>query len=467
MTTPDVLTQTLSLANTGRGTVNLSRLQSGGDSGFGQVMKDSLKQQAKTPEKGVDAVKQNTSPGKAFTAKQVTEKAENTENVVSTETPSKEISSDVAKEAETAVKDLVKEELGLTDEELEAAMAVLGLEFLDLLQPENMKALLLQVNQAEPMELLTNESLAEQLTTLLQGCEEILAEKDLAVAPEELPELVDSLKDGLAQPEKPEDAQQPQTAPEAENEPKVEITVEKEGSSKKPEKADKEPEKEAAGKEETFAVGQTKESPAEEKASHSLLDTAEHGREQNEPEGEMQKNPLDLILQNLSKNVSPDEVAMTGAQKAEVMREIVNQVLEQIRITVKADTSSMELTLNPENLGKVSLKVVAADGHLTASFTTQNQVTKEALESQIQTLKENLNNQGIKVDAIEVNIQSFAFDERNQMNGGQEQGGQSKPKERKLTAEDISRAFGEEPEEEEILSTADITQSGSNVDYTA
>ena len=50
----------------------------------------------------------------------------------------------------------------------------------------------------------------------------------------------------------------------------------------------------------------------------------------------------------------------------------------------------LEMSLNPESLGKVNLNITSKDGVMTAQITTQNEVSKEALESQLQILKDNI-----------------------------------------------------------------------------
>jgi flagellar hook-length control protein FliK len=72
------------------------------------------------------------------------------------------------------------------------------------------------------------------------------------------------------------------------------------------------------------------------------------------------------------------------------MKEIVNQIVDKIKVVIKPEATSMEIQLNPENLGKVNLSVISKNGQLTAHFTTESQAAKEALESQMQTLKETL-----------------------------------------------------------------------------
>lgn len=458
----NVLTQAVQMFGSAGGDA-LSKLSSGTGAGFGQVMSDSLQNRLDSSGNRADAVKPGASPGKQFSAKPVTDKQEAavvTGNTSKEAEVQKEISPETAKAVEEGMKQLVQEKLGLTEEELEEAMAVLGLGYLDLLMPENMKALVLEVNQADAMDLLTNEGLNDQLASLLQGTEELLLETGMEPSMEELPELLESLKEA-AEPKEP----MQETVEEDGKQPKVEILVEK-NVSKESVENETEAQEEVVGQK-AVSTEKTEENAGKEETKNEFQDKRQDSR-RDDISGEQNRNPMDTLIQNLSNQVSLDKGVVEASQRVEVMRDIVNQVLDQIRIHIKPDTTSMELTLNPENLGKISLTVISKEGHLTASFTAQNQVTKEALESQMQTLKENLNNQGIKVEAIEVNIESFAFDERNQMSGGQGKEGQSKPKEKKFSADGVVKAFGEEAAaEEELSNTAAITQSGGNVDYTA
>ena len=66
--------------------------------------------------------------------------------------------------------------------------------------------------------------------------------------------------------------------------------------------------------------------------------------------------------------------------------------------------------LNPENLGSVHVTVTAKEGIITAELTATNEAVKKALENQMQILKENFNNQGIKVEAVSVTIESHSFE---------------------------------------------------------
>ncbi|HHT98102.1 MAG TPA: flagellar hook-length control protein FliK [Clostridiales bacterium] len=101
--------------------------------------------------------------------------------------------------------------------------------------------------------------------------------------------------------------------------------------------------------------------------------------------------------------------------------DIINQIIEKIKIVIKPDISSMEMHLNPDNLGKVNITVVEKNGLMTAEFLVENYLTKEAIESQIGILFENINNQGLKVEAMEVTVANFEFQQNNTSNNENEE----------------------------------------------
>ena len=70
------------------------------------------------------------------------------------------------------------------------------------------------------------------------------------------------------------------------------------------------------------------------------------------------------------------------------------------------------------------MKVTEQNGVLKATFTTENELAKEAIESNIVQFKETLNEQGLKVDSIEVMVGGFSFDK----NGEAGQSGQEEKK---------------------------------------
>lgn len=61
--------------------------------------------------------------------------------------------------------------------------------------------------------------------------------------------------------------------------------------------------------------------------------------------------------------------------------------------------------------------VTAKEGIVTAQLTAQNEQVKAALENQLTALKEQFNNQGIKVEAVEITVQSHGFESEQNLEG--------------------------------------------------
>lgn len=181
------------------------------------------------------------------------------------------------------------------------------------------------------------------------------------------------------------------------------------------------------------------------------------------PVMEQVMNQVSVAKAQFVENVQ-DKVQIT-----QQMQEIFEQVVEQVRVTVTADTSEMVMQLNPEHLGKVNLSVVAKEGHITAQFVTENEVARQALESQIQQLRETLGEQGLKVDKVEVSVSDFNFQEGNQANAEEQKQQQRDEYARQLhrnlnlaNLDDLS-----DMTEAEELAVKIMQSNGNQIDYTA
>ncbi len=153
--------------------------------------------------------------------------------------------------------------------------------------------------------------------------------------------------------------------------------------------------------------------------------------------------------------------------------QIMEQVSESLRMTMTEDVTEMEMTLHPASLGNVRVQVAAKDGVITASFTTQNEQVKEVLEAQIIQLKEQMNEQGIKIEAVEVTVGSHAF-ERNLNDNGDNRGGQPEAEAKKKKVRGINLGGGdltqmdiEELDEEDKVTADMMARQGNTVDYMA
>lgn len=151
--------------------------------------------------------------------------------------------------------------------------------------------------------------------------------------------------------------------------------------------------------------------------------------------------------------------------------ELINQIVDNIRLNVSQDTTSIEMQLNPENLGRVYVHLSAKEGTVNAQLTATNEVVKEALEAQIVTLKENLNQAGVKVDAVEITVSSHGFernleqDQSREEQEGEYQEAAAKQRRRNINMSSMDELAGVMTEEESLVAQM-MRDNGNSVDMT-
>ena len=103
-------------------------------------------------------------------------------------------------------------------------------------------------------------------------------------------------------------------------------------------------------------------------------------------------------------------------------------------------------------------------------FHVQNEAVKTAVETQMIQLKEALNDQGVKVEAIEVSVDTRGFESslwQGQENPGQEAYEQQRRTPRRINLASLDASFEEEATEEEVLAAKMMEANGNTVDITA
>ena len=110
--------------------------------------------------------------------------------------------------------------------------------------------------------------------------------------------------------------------------------------------------------------------------------------------------------QNLDNQIGANQKVEGNATQTNQARETYNvpqQIVEQAKLLQRGTDSQMIIKLNPEHLGQLSLKVsVNGNGGVTATFHTDNAQVRAILETTMTQLKQQLDEQGIKVDNVEV-----------------------------------------------------------------
>lgn len=216
---------------------------------------------------------------------------------------------------------------------------------------------------------------------------------------------------------------------------------------------------------------ETAEGPAEENVSALKENgpeiTVTDNRENSESSGMLSRSdkPAEPIRNDLKEGQTitavesfiqrlemTEEVSETESTTS--FREIVFQVVEKIKVSLNIDSTSLEMRLNPENLGRVSINITSKAGVMTAQINTENRQAKEAIESSLQILKENIEAKGIKVEAVEVRVSDFNMaDSRNsesQAESGRSEGSRNSRRNNGLFANGTDET-DEMPEEETIL----------------
>jgi len=91
------------------------------------------------------------------------------------------------------------------------------------------------------------------------------------------------------------------------------------------------------------------------------------------------------------------EKTMLGKNQTDLL---VSKMIEQIKVA----PSSLEVSLKPEYLGKINILVQSIAGVISVNVIAQNPEALNLLNSNLQNIKDNLEQQGINVQQLEVNL---------------------------------------------------------------
>jgi len=145
--------------------------------------------------------------------------------------------------------------------------------------------------------------------------------------------------------------------------------------------------------------------------------------------------------------------------------DILNQINKQLDVLKEDTTSKVTIILKPENLGKISVELVNGKEGLTAKMTTDNAQVKELLDKSLNSLKDNLGNQGVSVNNVSVKLNEtqkqdnmFSFNE--QTNQQQQQNSQN-PKQAEGNESSFDKEINSATEAEAELAEASATPTGT------
>lgn len=153
-------------------------------------------------------------------------------------------------------------------------------------------------------------------------------------------------------------------------------------------------------------------------------------------------------------------------------QEIANQILDFIRTEVKEDLTQIEMQLTPATLGSIQISVANKNGMMTANFVAESESARAAIENQMVVLRESLEQQGVKVEAIEVSVATHSFEQNleQEQHSKEQQEAQKKgikPVRRLTIGPDMSMDDLELLSEEEKLAAEMMISNGQTVDLQA
>lgn len=331
---------------------------------------------------------------------------------------------------------LLMQKFDITEEQLNQVLGELGLTPADLFNNADLMSVLVEISGAGDIaEILTNEDLYVQVQEVMKETGMLFESivEDGQLKPEELQQLAQSLDIIEQSSAQTEDGLIIEQTGNVENEPDAELPV--------LEVVDNRPqtEKENFSQENSTMTGQ-------EGFSHFSTQVAQAAREIAEPG-----------IQSFVQNVD--------------MEEIIQQVVERVKLEIQPDTTNIEMQLHPESYGKLNLHVSVREGVVTAQMAVENEMVKSALEAQVVQLKEEMMAKGLKVDAVEVTIASHEFEQN--LEDGQQQDAHTQEADnhghRQINLRNEALTLEElmEMSEQDALARKIMLENGNSIDFSA
>lgn len=335
------------------------------------------------------------------------------------------------------VKDTIKEELDVSDEDIAKAMEVLGITDNDLLSVVKVTELVSALTGADSITLITDDDMSGKLTSVLDA---------VNTAQEDIADMLNTDVDDAVLVVRTDAVVKKDTD---------ETVVKNTDSSIT--------DNQSVSKTESLSDVLAAKVTAQGSSKHEES-TGEHTGEQNH-NTQSYGGVADSIIQSM-KDSFADIVTEDTSRVSEA--DIVNQVIDQIKLSSGRELTSIEVMLNPERLGSVHVTVTAKNGILSAQIAAQNEQVKTALENQVTALKENFQNQGIKVEAVEITVMTHQFEAGQNFGQNESERKQSEQKiNKKLNLSDYMDDEDETVSAQDIRRKDSIQNGNSSVEYMA
>ncbi|MDE7431816.1 MAG: flagellar hook-length control protein FliK [Lachnospiraceae bacterium] len=204
--------------------------------------------------------------------------------------------------------------------------------------------------------------------------------------------------------------------------------------------------------------------------TETLQDHSENTDSQGKMNRDDKKQNMDsygtVISGNIIEGLKNAVDTSISVKESGISERIIARILDEIRLNIRTNATSLELQLEPESLGKVNIAVSTKAGVLTAQIAAQNEVAKEAIESQMSTLREAFEAQGLKVEEVEVTLASRSFEQEFDQSQDSGKNNQSKSR-RHISKKELDEINGIVSDKEEMPLEDVQRELGSTVSYSA
>lgn len=372
----------------------------------------------------------------------------------------------------------ISEESGYSEEDIENALAVLGLSVMDLLDPDIMQNLVMVIEgEEDPMALVTNEVLFGTVKDLEAVADAAIGDlaQDMDMEIPDIKNLLEQAEVQISDSEEIEmsvETNQEQTVKEA---PKPIAEIRQEPLEKPTE--DKVEDEKGTAKDLLIGDNAQRVSTTPDDLNRSELHRDNESSHDNNSKREnlpgQVENPTNFEIRTATPENPAGDIGEVNNEAplpfTQNTRDIMNQIMDYMRINVRPQMEELEMQLHPASLGSVKINLTNKAGEITAEFKVQNETVKAAMEAQMSELRETFKAQGTKVTSIEVSVEMQSFDSN--LWKGKEQDpndrrGSSK-QQRRINLNDLDELFKEEASDEDVLAAKMMEANGNTVDFTA
>lgn len=346
-----------------------------------------------------------------------------------------------------SLKQQIMETLNVSEEEFAGMLEQMELTEMDLLDAGKLSDFVLGLTGAEDsLALLTDEQLLQDYQEIMNELNALLEQgsDELGISVQELGQLVETdladIQDSMVKP-----ADDANTETQEVTGPVIEVT----GTVS---------EKEGAETDRQDMQGESRNHEADLQQTEDVRNV-------------FQANQTVRDFQNNLTQVADRFATESTLTFSETTRQIMDQVMDYMKIQLQPEVSNLEMQLHPASLGTLQIQVEVRGEAVTAKFIAENETVKAALETQMVELKEQFQQQGMKVDAVEVSVQTQTFEQSFEQGRQAQQAAENenRPRPRRLNLSELSSEseMAEMTNDAERIAVEMMAANGNTVDYMA